>query len=120
SDRIALFMGDPEDPRKNVTLAKEAIGDLAGRGLNVKLHLAWGAKPHDVPELMAAADALVLPSLSEGSPNVVKEAMACALPVVATPVGDVRERLSGVDGCFIVDPTSVSFADGLQAALSSP
>jgi teichuronic acid biosynthesis glycosyltransferase TuaC len=119
-DPVALFMGNPSDPRKNVTLATQAIAELARRGPSVRLHIGWGARPGEVPRLMAAADVLVFPSLSEGSPNVVKEAMACALPVAATPVGDVRERLSGVDGCFIVEPTPTSFANGVERALRSP
>src|SRR5438552_17182152 len=50
---------------------------------------------------MTACDALIFTSLHEGSPNVVKEALACGLPVVSVDVGDVRERLAGVDGCEV-------------------
>ena len=59
---------------------------------------------------MNACDVLVLPSEREGSPQVVKEAMACNLPVVSVEVGDVPDILAGVEGCYISsrDPTCVA------------
>jgi glycosyltransferase involved in cell wall biosynthesis len=64
---------------------------------------------------MSAADVLLLPSLAEGSPNVVKEALSCNLPVVATDVGDVAEVLEGVDRSHAlpVDATVEDFASAL-------
>jgi teichuronic acid biosynthesis glycosyltransferase TuaC len=115
---IILFVGDPSDARKNVELARKAAIEVQRRQPNVRLHIGWGSHPSEIPKLMWAADALVFPSLSEGSPNVVKEAMAAALPIVATPVGDIPERLEGVAGCFVVRPDPESFADALIEALS--
>src|SRR5437870_5388440 len=57
----------------------------------------WPQAP--MPDYMAACDALVLTSAQEGSPNAVKESLACDLPVVSVAVGDVAERLQGVAGC---------------------
>jgi glycosyltransferase involved in cell wall biosynthesis len=54
-----------------------------------------------MPLYMSACDALILTSAGEGSPNVVKEALACNLPVVATDVGDVRERIGTLAGCAV-------------------
>jgi len=65
---------------------------------------------------MNACDALLLTSVHEGSPNVVKEALACELPVVSVNVGDVRTRIEGIDGCVVVDSAS---PDALAAALES-
>lgn len=54
-----------------------------------------------VAELMNRADVLLMTSHSEGSPQAVKEALACNLPVVSTPVGDVAELLKDVKDCYV-------------------
>jgi glycosyltransferase involved in cell wall biosynthesis len=50
---------------------------------------------------MCAADAVLMTSFSEGSPQVIKEALACGCPIVSVDVGDVKERIEGVDGCYV-------------------
>jgi glycosyltransferase involved in cell wall biosynthesis len=116
--KVILFIGDPGDPRKNVALAREAAEIVCREDPTVRLHVAWGIEAETVPALMNAADCLVFPSRSEGSPNVIKEAMACALPIVSTPVGDVVERLEGVAGCYVRPPSPEAFAEGLVRALA--
>jgi glycosyltransferase involved in cell wall biosynthesis len=69
----------------------------------VKIHTVSGVPHSRMPTYMNASDALLLTSRREGSPNSVKEAMACNLPVVATPVGDVPERLEGVSPSGVAD-----------------
>src|SRR5256885_8077140 len=67
---------------------------------------------------MNACDALVLTSMQEGSPNVVKEALACNLPVVSVPVGDVAQRLRGVEGCELcADDRPETIAAALERVL---
>lgn len=116
-ERVALFAGDPAVGRKNYALAERACALAAERDPRFRLRVARGLGPGEVPLWMSAADVLVHPSWSEGSPNVVKEAMACALPVVAAPVGDVPERLAGIPGCHVVARDPGLFADALLDAV---
>jgi glycosyltransferase involved in cell wall biosynthesis len=67
---------------------------------------------------MYAANALLFTSRSEGSPNAVKEAMAAGLPIVSTPVGDVSERLAGVEGCWIEQPEPTKLGGALVKAVA--
>jgi teichuronic acid biosynthesis glycosyltransferase TuaC len=57
-------------------------------------------------------------SLSEGSPNVVKEAMACNCPIVATDVGDIRQVIEGTDGCYLTSFDAADVTRKLEAALA--
>lgn len=59
--------------------------------------------PERVPFLLSAADCLLVTSRQEGSPNIVKEAIACDLPVVSVDVGDVAQRIAGLRQCHIGD-----------------
>jgi len=99
---LVLFAGNPEQPRKRYALAKAAVGVLS-RTLPAELVVAWGVPHTDVPLYMNACDAFVFTSMQEGSPNVVKEALACDLPVVSVPIGDTAERLRGIEGCELVE-----------------
>ena len=69
--------------------------------------------------LINAVDAVLLTSKTEGSPQVIKEAMSCGCPIVSVDVGDVAERTSGVDGCYVVpsrEPREI--ADALEKAIA--
>lgn len=115
--RVLLFLGNPDDPRKNLPLAEAAATEVAARRPETRLEVVWKMPAERVPIVMNAADVLVFPSLSEGSPNVVKEAMASELPVVATAVGDVSERLEGLR-CSAVRPAEPgAFAAAIETAL---
>jgi len=116
-EKVALFVGNPSNERKNHALAERAVARAAAERPQLRLRVASGIAPEDVPVWMSAADALVHPSWSEGSPNTVKEAMACELPVVATPVGDVPERLDGIPGCHVAAADEEAFAAGVLDAI---
>ena len=98
NEKLVLFVGRPTQARKRCYLAEQAI-EILKDSMPAQLVVAWRVPHTDIPLYMSACDALVFTSMQEGSPNVVKEALACDLPVVSVPVGDVAERLKGLDGC---------------------
>ena len=98
--RLVLFAGNPDLPRKRHDLALATMR-LLDPSLRADLTVAWGVPHKQMPILMSACDALLFTSMQEGSPNVVKEALACNLPVVSVSVGDVAERLAGIEGCEV-------------------
>ncbi|WP_179137728.1 glycosyltransferase [Candidatus Entotheonella palauensis] len=95
-----LFPGNPDYPVKGFPLASAAVS-VAEDVLHQPIDLVplWNVDPSRVPLYMNAVDAMLMTSISEGSPNVVKEAMACNTPVIGVPAGDVHELLDGVAGC---------------------
>jgi len=98
--KYVLFVGEPKNRIKRFELAEAAVTSI-NNSLGAKLLLANGVPPEEMPLYMNAANVLLITSLHEGSPNIVKEALACNLPVVSVDVGDVRERLSGVEGSVV-------------------
>lgn len=112
-----LFVGDPRIAVKNHPLAAEVARRVTDRAPAARLRVANGLGPEEVPVWMAAADVLLFTSRSEGSPNVIKEAMAAELPIVSTAVGDVPERLRGLPGCFVGAPDAAWLADRVVEAL---
>lgn len=119
SGSILLFAGSREEPRKNWPLACEVERRLQASGRDVRLVSMYDRPQHDVALAMNAADILLLPSYHEGSPNVVKEAMAVGLPVVAAPVGDCLERLQGCSPSVVVARNPEAFSDAAAAILST-
>jgi teichuronic acid biosynthesis glycosyltransferase TuaC len=97
--KYVLFASHFDNPVKNYKLLEEALKQWDGVK-PIVLELKNRARA-EVPVLMNAADVCVLTSFSEGSPQFIKEALACNRPVVATNVGDISELLSGVENCRI-------------------
>ena len=115
-ERVALFAADPAVERKRHWLASAACERAARELDGVRLEVAANVPPDRMPVLMSAADCLLMTSVHEGSPNVVKEALMCDLPVVATPVGDVPERLADVDPSWQAED-EIALAEALVECL---
>ena len=97
-----LFAGAFDNKVKDPELAKAAMNELEVKGVKANLIELKGYNRDQVNALMYNCDALLMTSKTEGSPQVIKEALACGCPIVSVDVGDVAERTNGVDGCLIV------------------
>ncbi len=102
-----IFVSRPDRPEKNFSLAEIAFKLINNNEL--QLHFLQNVKSEDVLFYYNASDVCLLTSFHEGSPNVIKEAMACNSPIVSTDVGDVSWVIGNTQGCFICsfDPTDV-------------
>jgi glycosyltransferase involved in cell wall biosynthesis len=119
SERLVLFPHTAAVPRKRLDLAQAALRVLAAGGLPARLWIVQGVRHADMPVYYRAADCLLLTSDQEGSPNVVKEALCCDLPVVSVDVGDVGRWVRRSLGSVLVDRTPESIAAGLERVLTS-
>ncbi len=108
------------DANKRLPLARSAVERLKKKGLSVDFHIMVSVPHEEVPVWLNAADCVLLTSSHEGSPNIVKEALACNRPVVSVDVGDVREMIEGVDHCYIAEPEPQDIADKLYRVYRSP
>ena len=111
-----LFPANPSRQEKDFSLAKGSVNLL---GPDVVLYVFKNVDHQETPRFFNAADVVLLTSKWEGSPNVIKEAMACGCPIVSTDVGDVRERTEGIEGCYVANTRNpVELAELLKKAMA--
>ncbi len=112
--RYVLFLGSPKNSRKNFNLVKKATELIKD---NVEILKPYPVNHELVSKFLLAADILILTSFNEGSPNVIKEALACNTPIVSTNVGDVAWLIKGVEGCYLTTFEPEDVADKIKKAL---
>lgn len=110
-----LFLASKDDPRKNFRLISEAFELLKCKDLPFKIELVcpYPVSHEDIVKFLNLGDVLVSCSYREGSPNIVKEAMACNCPVVTTDVGDVGYLLQNCEGNKVVGFDKNEMADAI-------
>ncbi|MDD2228310.1 MAG: glycosyltransferase family 4 protein [Candidatus Cloacimonetes bacterium] len=111
-----LCAADPKRPIKNIGLAREAY-DRIKTDLT-ELHFLENVGFDEMVYFYNASDVVFLTSKAEGSPNVIKEALACNCKVVSTDVGDVAERFGDNPACFITEHEADNVASKLVMALN--
>jgi hypothetical protein len=116
--KFALFPYDPSRKLKRYDLFIGALTKAKRDQPALEPLIMKGLPKEWVPIYMSAADVLVLTSDIEGSPNTVKEALACGLPIVSVDVGDVVELITGIDGCWICEAIDDAIAQGILKAVS--
>jgi len=117
--KIVLFNTSRNEDqfRKNPLLVRATVDCLTQSVPDVSLRVMSDASSEEVRLMLNAADCLLLTSLHEGSPNIVKEAMACNLPVVSVPCGDVAERLKKTSPGQICPYDPSALAQAVQRVL---
>jgi len=121
TDAPTIFFNAARNPRnKRLDLARQTLHEVRKTLPDAELFVLEGkTEPDDVPWIMNACDVLLMLSDNEGSPNVVKEALACNLPVVSFDVGDAADRLAGVDNCAVVPRNIESVVSAVLSCLGN-
>ena len=115
-DNTILWLADPKNPRKNHELIKNAMTLIDNH--EIKLINPYPIQHKEFSNYLNKASVFVLTSYNEGSPNVIKEAMACNIPIVSTNVGDVKEIISNTEGCYITSFEPEDVAGKIKKAIA--
>lgn len=100
--KLIVFPGNPLVEVKNYCLFGKVIEYLRQNSpYTIESETVHHLSRVQVKELLNRGDCLLMTSISEGSPQVVKEALACGLPVVSVPVGDVKFMVEQVPYCSL-------------------
>lgn len=114
--KYILFGGNFKNLRKNYPLLKEALELLGRKGIEVVE--MKGFSREECVLRMSACDLFALPTKSEGSPQALKEAMACNCPIIATDVADIKHLLGDLEGHYICSFDPKDVAEKVEEALA--
>lgn len=114
-----LFPSPPHERVKRFDLAEAALAAARQTCPDLEMRVLYGQPQRVVPVYMNACDVMLLTSDSEGSPNVVKEAMACNLPVVTVDAGDAGRVIEGTRHCHLARREAGDLADNMILVLAA-
>lgn len=115
--KLVLWVGNHLRPEKRFDIVQASVALAQAKDPAVELVLVSGQPHHTVPLFMSAGDVLLLVSNAEGSPMVIKEAMACNLSIVSVSVGDVAEVMGNTEGCYLCTQDPADVAEKIMMAL---
>ncbi|HLO59599.1 MAG TPA: glycosyltransferase [Bacteroidales bacterium] len=115
--KYILFPGSYNNYVKNYQLAKKALHCLNSDSIVEMIELK-GYSRMEVSTLLNAVDLVLMTSFSEGSPQVIKEALACNCPVISTDVGDISVIINKMDGCYITSNNPIEISNKIKDVLA--
>lgn len=113
-----IFVSNPKRLEKNYQLSNNAVQIIRSKGFRVNIHQVFNQTSEKLNQYYNAADLLILTSFHEGSPNVIKEAMACNTPIVSTDVGDVKWVFGDIEGCYLTTFEAKDVACKIELAIN--
>lgn len=120
-DRVVLFNAGRDPKNKRLDLAVKAVGMAQRAWPDLRLEVLNGQlEPEQVPTWLNASDCLLMTSDTEGSPTMIQEALACAVPIVSVDVGDAVERLRGVRHARIIERDAERIGQALAHITATP
>jgi glycosyltransferase involved in cell wall biosynthesis len=118
---VVLFNAGRDPKNKRLDLAMESVKVAQRVWPDLRLEVLNGqVDPEQVPVLLNASDCLLVTSDTEGSPTVIQEALACAVPIISVDVGDAVERLRGVTHTRIVERVAERIGRALAGITATP
>ncbi len=113
----AIFPANPERVSKNYDLAVQAMNIAKNSIPELNLEVCYDVSHQEIISKIQKSGIVLVTSLWEGSPNIVKEAMALNKPIVCTKVGDAEMLLNNVNGSFLVGFDPYEVAEAIKSAV---
>lgn len=118
--KLVLFAANPANGRKRFDIAQAAFDLIKDKHPDAELKVVHKETQTQLAAYLNACDVMLFPSAQEGSPNIVKQAMACNLPILATDVGDIRQLFQNATHSYVCDANPQAFATKLHDFLLNP